>query len=70
MLHVVAQSTHFNGENIIQSHLWDGQAKQTYGEELIMWILLQMGLSRATAQMALLQFMHAGKQLLFHNSTL
>jgi aconitate hydratase len=49
-------------EKILYNHLWDGKPSKALQEELIMLIFLQTeSCQDATAQMALLQFMHAGK---------
>tara|TARA_R110002126_G_scaffold60881_5_gene157942 strand:+ start:586 stop:2847 length:2262 start_codon:yes stop_codon:yes gene_type:complete len=51
-------------EKILYSHLWDGQAKQAYGRgvDYVDFAPDRVACQDATAQMALLQFMHAGKK--------
>ena len=50
-------------EKILYSHLWDGTAKQAYGRgvDYVDFAPDRVACQDATAQMALLQFMHAGK---------
>ncbi len=50
-------------EKILYTHLWDGYAKQAYtrGEEYVDFAPDRVAMQDATAQMALLQFMQAGK---------
>ena len=51
-------------EKILYSHLWDGEAKQAYGRgvDYVDFAPDRVACQDATAQMALLQFMHAGKK--------
>jgi aconitate hydratase len=51
-------------EKILYSHLWDGTAKQGYGRgvDYVDFAPDRVACQDATAQMALLQFMHAGKK--------
>jgi aconitate hydratase len=51
-------------EKILYSHLWDGVAKQAYGRgvDYVDFAPDRVACQDATAQMALLQFMHAGKK--------
>ena len=51
-------------EKILYSHLWDGTAKQAYGRgvDYVDFAPDRVACQDATAQMALLQFMHAGKK--------
>jgi aconitate hydratase len=51
-------------EKILYSHLWDGAAKQAYGRgvDYVDFAPDRVACQDATAQMALLQFMHAGKK--------
>ena len=51
-------------EKILYSHLWDGEAKQVYkrGVDYVDFAPDRVACQDATAQMALLQFMHAGKK--------
>ncbi|MBC5839856.1 aconitate hydratase [Flavobacterium sp. F-380] len=51
-------------EKILYSHLWDGEAKQAYkrGVDYVDFAPDRVACQDATAQMALLQFMHAGKK--------
>jgi aconitate hydratase len=51
-------------EKILYSHLWDGQAKKAYGRgvDYVDFAPDRVACQDATAQMALLQFMHAGKK--------
>jgi aconitate hydratase len=51
-------------EKILYSHLWDGVAKQAYkrGVDYVDFAPDRVACQDATAQMALLQFMHAGKK--------
>ncbi|CAN1526158.1 AcnA Aconitase A [Flavobacteriaceae bacterium] len=51
-------------EKILYSHLWDGTATQTYGRgvDYVDFAPDRVACQDATAQMALLQFMHAGKK--------
>ena len=51
-------------EKILYSHLWDGKAKQAYGRgvDYVDFAPDRVACQDATAQMALLQFMHAGKK--------
>ncbi|MDO5105765.1 aconitate hydratase [Capnocytophaga sp.] len=50
-------------EKILYAHLWDGQPKQAYkrSEDYVDFTPDRIACQDATAQMALLQFMHAGK---------
>jgi aconitate hydratase len=50
-------------EKILYNHLWDGMPSKVLREELIMLIFSpdRVACQDATAQMALLQFMHAEK---------
>jgi aconitate hydratase len=49
-------------EKILYNHLWDGKPSKAFARELIMLIFSdRVACQDATAQMALLQFMHAGK---------
>ena len=50
-------------EKILYSHLWEGQAKEAYkrGVDYVDFAPDRVACQDATAQMALLQFMHAGK---------
>lgn len=50
-------------EKILYAHLWDGQPKQAYkrSEDYVDFAPDRIACQDATAQMALLQFMHAGK---------
>jgi aconitate hydratase len=52
-------------EKILYSHLWDGTAKQAYGRgiDYVDFAPDRVACQDATAQMALLQFMHAGKKI-------
>ncbi|WPR71566.1 aconitate hydratase [Flavobacterium sp. NG2] len=51
-------------EKILYSHLWDGVAKEAYkrGVDYVDFAPDRVACQDATAQMALLQFMHAGKK--------
>jgi aconitate hydratase len=51
-------------EKILYSHLWDGAAKETYqrGKDYVEFAPDRIACQDATAQMALLQFMQAGKK--------
>ena len=51
-------------EKILYSHLWDGVVKQAYGRgvDYVDFAPDRVACQDATAQMALLQFMHAGKK--------
>jgi aconitate hydratase len=51
-------------EKILYSHLWDGVATQAYGRgaDYVDFAPDRVACQDATAQMALLQFMHAGKK--------
>lgn len=51
-------------EKILYNHLWDGVAKQAYGRgvDYVDFAPDRVACQDATAQMALLQFMHAGKK--------
>jgi aconitate hydratase len=51
-------------EKILYSHLWEGQAKVAYkkGFDYVDFAPDRVACQDATAQMALLQFMHAGKK--------
>ncbi|WP_269685511.1 aconitate hydratase [Flavobacterium lacustre] len=51
-------------EKILYNHLWDGVAKQVYGRgvDYVDFAPDRVACQDATAQMALLQFMHAGKK--------
>ena len=51
-------------EKILYSHLWDGEAKEVYGrgESYVDFAPDRVAMQDATAQMALLQFMQAGKK--------
>ncbi|MFY8111997.1 MAG: aconitase family protein, partial [Flavobacterium sp.] len=51
-------------EKILYSHLWDGKAKSVYerGKDYVDFAPDRVACQDATAQMALLQFMHAGKK--------
>jgi aconitate hydratase len=51
-------------EKILYSHLWEGKAKQAYGRgvDYVDFAPDRVACQDATAQMALLQFMHAGKK--------
>jgi aconitate hydratase len=51
-------------EKILYSHLWDGSAKQAYGRgvDYVDFAPDRVACQDATAQMASLQFMHAGKK--------
>ena len=51
-------------EKILYSHLWDGAAKEAYsrGESYVDFAPDRVAMQDATAQMALLQFMQAGKK--------
>jgi aconitate hydratase len=60
MLHVRLLVTHFD-RKFLYNHLWDGKPSKAFARELIMFFLQTELLVNATAQMALLQFMHAGK---------
>ena len=50
-------------EKILYSHLWDGTPTQSYsrGKDYVDFAPDRVACQDATAQMALLQFMHAGK---------
>ena len=50
-------------EKILYSHLWDGNPKNTFirGKDYVDFAPDRIALQDATAQMALLQFMQAGK---------
>ena len=50
-------------EKILYTHLWDGNAKTTFtrGEDYVDFAPDRVAMQDATAQMALLQFMQAGK---------
>ncbi|ATA75180.1 aconitate hydratase [Capnocytophaga sp. H2931] len=50
-------------EKILYAHLWDGQPSQAYtrGKDYVDFAPDRVACQDATAQMALLQFMHAGK---------
>ncbi len=50
-------------EKILYAHLWDGDASREFkrGEDYVNFALDRVGMQDATAQMALLQFMLAGK---------
>ncbi|MPN52628.1 hypothetical protein SDC9_200290 [bioreactor metagenome] len=50
-------------EKILYSHLWEGKAKQSYerGNSYVDFAPDRVAMQDATAQMALLQFMQAGK---------
>ena len=50
-------------EKILYTHLWDGTAKDSYvrGEDYVDFAPDRVAMQDATAQMALLQFMQAGK---------
>ncbi len=52
-----------HAEKILYSHLWEGAAKETYkrGEDYVDFAPDRIACQDATAQMALLQFMQAGK---------
>ena len=51
-------------EKILYAHLWDGTASQTFkrGVDYVDFAPDRVACQDATAQMALLQFMHAGKK--------
>ena len=51
-------------EKILYTHLWDGEAKEVYerGASYVDFAPDRVAMQDATAQMALLQFMQAGKQ--------
>ena len=51
-------------EKILYTHLWEGKAKQAYGRgvDYVDFAPDRVACQDATAQMALLQFMHAGKK--------
>ena len=51
-------------EKILYTHLWEGKAKQSYSREIdyVDFAPDRVACQDATAQMALLQFMHAGKK--------
>lgn len=51
-------------EKILYTHLWEGKAKQAYsrGVDYVDFAPDRVACQDATAQMALLQFMHAGKK--------
>ncbi|MCR9065409.1 MAG: aconitate hydratase [Cytophagales bacterium] len=51
-------------EKILYSHLWDGEAKETFerGKSYVDFAPDRVAMQDATAQMALLQFMQAGKK--------
>ncbi|MBC5836360.1 aconitate hydratase [Flavobacterium muglaense] len=51
-------------EKILYTHLWDGKASQAYGRgvDYVDFAPDRVACQDATAQMALLQFMHAGKK--------
>jgi aconitate hydratase len=51
-------------EKILYSHLWEGDAAQEYkrGEDYVNFAPDRVAMQDATAQMVLLQFMHAGKK--------
>ena len=51
-------------EKILYTHLWDGEAKENYerGASYVDFAPDRVAMQDATAQMALLQFMQAGKQ--------
>jgi aconitate hydratase len=51
-------------EKILYSHLWDGEANEVYGrgESYVDFAPDRVAMQDATAQMALLQFMQAGKK--------
>ena len=51
-------------EKILYTHLWDGEAKEVYerGASYVDFTPDRVAMQDATAQMALLQFMQAGKQ--------
>ena len=51
-------------EKILYTHLWDGKAKKAYGRgvDYVDFAPDRVACQDATAQMALLQFMHAGKK--------
>ena len=51
-------------EKILYTHLWEGKAKQSYsrGVDYVDFAPDRVACQDATAQMALLQFMHAGKK--------
>lgn len=51
-------------EKILYSHLWEGQTKEAYkrGVDYVDFAPDRVACQDATAQMALLQFMHAGKK--------
>src|SRR5690606_6622067 len=50
-------------EKILYTHLWDGEAKETYvrGGSYVDFAPDRVAMQDATAQMALLQFMQAGR---------
>ena len=51
-------------EKILYNHLWEGKAQQAYsrGVDYVDFAPDRVACQDATAQMALLQFMHAGKK--------
>ena len=51
-------------EKILYSHLWDGEAKEAFtrGKSYVDFDPDRVAMQDATAQMALLQFMQAGKE--------
>ena len=51
-------------EKILYTHLWDGMAKDSYvrGKDYVDFAPDRVAMQDATAQMALLQFMQAGKR--------
>jgi aconitate hydratase len=51
-------------EKILYAHLWDGEAKEAYerGKSYVDFDPDRVAMQDATAQMALLQFMQAGKK--------
>ncbi len=51
-------------EKILYSHLWDGKAQKAFkrGEDYVNFAPDRVAMQDATAQMVLLQFMHAGKK--------
>ena len=52
-------------EKILYSHLWDGKAKEVFGrgKSYVDFAPDRIACQDATAQMALLQFMQAGKKI-------
>ena len=51
-------------EKILYSHLWEGNATKVFnrGEDYVNFAPDRVAMQDATAQMVLLQFMHAGKK--------